>query len=193
MRIAVEGLIGTGKSEALQALREAFPMVPCFREPVDEWGEMLDLFYGDKHTWCLPFSLKVLLSFRRSNGFPTSFVERSPLSCKNVFTSMLVNDNIMNQQQFDVFSSYHDIIGWVPDAIIYIDTPAATCLKRTEMRGRTCEAGIDLQFMRRLEYAYETMLKHDTHGIRVIRVDGTKAKEDVALDVVQAARDLLKQ
>jgi thymidylate kinase len=104
---------------------------------------------------------------------------------------MLVDDGIMNQRQFDIFKEYHDLIGWTPDAIIYIDTPAATCLERVEARGRECEKPIDLQFLRRLEYAYETMLKHDTHGIRVIRIDGTKSKEAVAEDIVHAARLLI--
>lgn len=191
MRISIDGLIGSGKSSALEALRDAFPTVPCFAEPLDEWGELLDLYYADKPTWCLPFSLKVLLSFRRSNGYRRSFVERSPLSCKNVFTTMLLHEGIMNQHQYDVFSSFHKIIGWIPDAIIYIDTPATTCLERIEKRDRACEREIDLQFMKRLEYAYETMLKHDTHGIRIIRIDGTKAPDQVAMDVVRAAKELL--
>jgi len=192
MRISIEGSIASGKTEALRTLRETFPSIPCFTEPLDEWGDLLDLYYKDKVTWCLPFSLKVLLSFRKSNGAPISFVERSPLSCKSVFTQMLVDDGIMNQRQFDVFKQYHEIIGWLPDAIIYIDTPAASCLERMEQRGRACEGEIDLQFLRRLEFAYESMLKQETHGIRVIRIDGTKPKSEVAAGVVQAVNDLLR-
>jgi deoxyadenosine/deoxycytidine kinase len=192
MRISIEGSIGTGKTSALCALRDAFPEIPVHIEPIDEWTELLNLYYSDKSLWCLPFSLKVLMSFRRA--IPgIAFIERSPLSCKNVFTHMLVSDGIMNQRQYEVFTEYHDLIGWTPDAIIYIDTPAATCLERVEHRGRTCEKEIDLQFLRRLEYAYETMLKHDTHGIRVIRIDGTKSKEEVARDIIQAARVLVEK
>ena len=190
MRICIEGSIGTGKSSALLALRETFVEIPVYPEPVEEWKELLDLYYGDKVLWGLPFSLKVLLSFRRVKP-QLSFVERSPLSCKNVFTQMLVDDGTMNQGQFEVFKEYHDLLGWTPDAIIYIDTPAATCLERLESRGRECEKIVDLQFLRRLEYAYETMMKQDTQGIRVIRIDGTKSKEQVAEDVVQAARVLI--
>lgn len=192
MRISIDGSIGTGKSSALHALREAFPTASVFPEPLDEWGELLDLYYSNKSLWCLPFSLKVLLSFRRAKPKPEiSFIERSPLSCKNVFTQMLADDGTMNARQFEVFKEYHDLIGWTPDAIIFIDTPAATCLTRLETRQRECEKNVDLQFLRRLEYAYETMLKHDTHGIRVIRVDGTKSKEEVAEDIVNAARVLI--
>lgn len=191
MRISIEGLIATGKSDAIDAIRDAFPDVHTFPEPVDEWGELLDLYYADKSTWCLPFSLKVLLSFRRSNGPSDCIVERSPLSCKAVFTQMLMDDGVMNQRQFDVFKEYCDVIGWTPDAIIYIDTPAATCLQRVEQRARPCEQTIDLQFLRRLEFAYETMLKQESHGIRIIRIDGTKPKDQVAADVVHALSALL--
>jgi deoxyadenosine/deoxycytidine kinase len=193
MRISIEGVIATGKSEALEAVRAAFPTVPIYPEPLDEWGDLLDLYYANKSTWCLPFSLKVLLSFRRSNGVPSCVIERSPLSCKSVFTTMLVDDGVMNQRQYDVFKEYYDIIGWLPDAIVFIDTPAATCLTRVESRGRPCERGVDMQFLRRLEYAYETMLKNETHGIRIVRIDGTKPKDQVAADVVHAVATLLGQ
>ena len=193
MRISIDGSIGTGKTSAMHALREAFPTASVYTEPVDEWGELLDLYYANKEIWCLPFSLKVLLSFRRAKPSPElCFIERSPMSCKNVFTQMLADDGTMNQRQFDVFKEYHDLIGWVPDAIIFIDTPAATCLERIETRQRECEKKIDLQFLRRVEYAYDMMLKQDARGIRVVRIDGTKSKEEVSQDIIDAARLLIK-
>jgi deoxyadenosine/deoxycytidine kinase len=193
MRISIDGSIGTGKSSVLASLREAFPTASVYTEPIDEWGELLNLYYSNKALWSLPFSLKVLLSFRRANSPDgVTFIERSPLSCKNVLTQMLADDGTMNQRQFDVFKEYYELIGWTPDAIIFIDTPAATCLERIEARNRECEKTIDLQFLRRLEYSYENMLKHDAQGIRVVRVDGTKPMQEVAKDIITAARVLTK-
>jgi deoxyadenosine/deoxycytidine kinase len=193
MRISIEGNIGAGKSTALTALQEAFPKVSCYPEPVEEWGDLLDLYYADKKTWALPFSLKVLLSFRtqRSKKTPSCFVERSPLSCKHVFTQMLLNDGIMNSRQWEIFGEFHEIIGWKPDVIVYIDTPPALCHTRATARGRACERAIDIQFLKRVEFYYETMLKTAAEGVQVIRIDGSVPPAQLAEAVVRAVRRIL--
>ena len=190
MRVSIEGSIGSGKTSVLESLRESFD-VPVYTEPIDDWGELLDLFYNDKPRWCLPFSLKVLMGFRRVVP-EIAFIERSPLACKNVFTRMLVDDGDMSTSQYEIFEEYYKLIGWTPDVIIYIDTPAAVCLERIESRGRPCEKKVDLQFLRRIEYAYESMLKNDAHGVRIIRIDGTRSRQEVVDDVKKVAAMLGK-
>lgn len=188
MRISIEGNIAAGKTTVFQALEDSFPSAHCFREPVRDWADLLDLYYKDPKTWALPFSLKVLLSFRESNASPFCFVERSPLACKSVFTQLLFDDGTLTQPQFELFKEFSDVLGWVPDAIIFIDTPAATCLERMHARGRPCEADIDFQYLRRLEYQYEIMLKNA--GVTVVRVDGTLPPAQLAAQIVREAAAL---
>jgi len=192
MRISIDGNIASGKSECLEALHRAFPDLPCFPEPLEHWGDLLEAYYKDKETWALPFSLKVLLTFKDSNtATPHCFVERSPLSCKHVFTHMLMSEGTMGHRQWDVFCEYWDTLGWKPDALIYIDTPAAICIDRLRERNRSGEQDVDVQYLRRIEYAYETMLRQNMDGIPVIRIDGSKSPREVSEAVIRAARDLL--
>jgi deoxyadenosine/deoxycytidine kinase len=194
MRIAIEGNIGSGKSTVMKALADRFPDIPVFSEPVATWGDLLDLFYADPCTWALPFSLKVLLTFRDPGRHSECLVERCPLSCRHVFTQTLFNEGTMQQHSYDLFKEFYDILAWTPDVIIYIDTPTDKCLNRIHERGRLCEThgGIDIfEYLRRIEFAYETMLKFVSKDIRVIRIDGKQSPECVAEAVSNAVKEVM--
>jgi len=192
MRISIDGNIGASKSTVISYLsRKLRGQVTCYPEPVDAWGDMLRLYYENPSTYALPFSLRVLLGFNASNDSPTphQIVERSPLACRHVFTQMLADDGTLSQAQFDVFKDYYDAMSWEPDVIIFIETPAGTCLDRITARGRECEAGIDFQHLRRLEYMYDNLMREQQ--ARVVRVDGTGSPVDVALRVMDAVQKIL--
>lgn len=184
MRVSIEGNIGAGKSAALDAL--AARGFAVHKEPVDEWAEMLELFYKAPAEWALPFSLKVLLSFDR---IAAGVVERSPQSCHHVFTQLLYNEGKMSYVQWDLFREYVDALGWTPDAIVYIDTPTDVCLDRVRTRNRQGEGPIDLAYLKRVEFQYETMLKYV--GVPVVRVDGTLSSVELADAVEREVRKFL--
>lgn len=182
MRISVEGNIGSGKSTALAALARHDPEAAVLPEPVDEWGELLRAFYARPAEYALAFQLRVLLSF---HGAPESCVtERSPLACRHVFGQILANDGHMTPQQWDVFKDYHAALGWAPDAIVYVDTPADVCLARVQARAREGEAPVDLTYLRRVEFQYETLLKYTT--VPVTRVDGTLPPDQISRAIAAA-------
>lgn len=187
MKISIEGNVGAGKSTIVDAIESFFPTIPVHREPVHEWQELLDLYYKDPKTWALAMNLKVLMSFTDVRHADNVFVERSPMSCKHVFGQMEYSDKRFDKMQWDIFSDYCDLLGWAPDAIIFIDTPAATCLARVESRKRPCESGVNLEFLKRIEFQYEAMVKLcRTQNIPVFVVDGTQHVEQVKAAVIAA-------
>ena len=196
MRVVVEGNIGSGKSTVMQALRDAFPEATVIPEPVEQWASELALFYEDPAGWALPFSLRVLLTHfgNRDVGTTTgelAIVERCPLSCRHVFTQLLFNERTMSQHHWDLFREYYDVIGWEPgerDLILYIDTPVDKCLERIEHRGRESEQrGIDVQYLRRIEFQYDNVLKFC--AAPVIRIHGDQEKQCVCADALQAIQE----
>jgi deoxyadenosine/deoxycytidine kinase len=192
MRICVVGNVGAGKSVALEALAAAgYAVSP---EPVEQWGDLLDKMYEDPKKYGLAFSLRVLLDM---HGVPDAapdaekgvvVVERSPLCNRHVFTQLLHNDGSLSTAEWDTYKDYHDLLAWRPDAIVYLDTPTDVCARRVEARGRPCEAGIDVQWLRRVEFQYETMLKFA--NVPVSRVAGTGSPEDVGAACVAAVAAL---
>lgn len=193
--VAVEGNIGCGKSTALGGVCAACPGAAVFPEPVEEWGDMLAKFYDNPSQWAFPFSLKVLLSFSeplRSKA-PCAVVERSPLSCRHVFSQLHFNEGKMTQEEWDLFKEYWDVLGWTPDLVIYVHTPPEECFARMKERGRVAEGGVDLQYIKRIDFQYETMLRY-AH-VPVVRVDGTAEPSAVAravADIVNNAMAKLK-
>lgn len=189
MRLCVEGNIGSGKSDALQALAAAFPTVPTFPEPVEKWTTLLDLYYASPSEWSLPFSLKVLLSFREPAALETCIVERSPLASRHVFGQVLYNEQILNQHEWELFKEYHDVLAWQPGVVFYIDTPAEVCLERISSRGRECEAGITLEYLHKVDFQYSNMLRFA--GLPTVRFDGTLPPDQLHAAVIAEARKFL--
>jgi deoxyadenosine/deoxycytidine kinase len=201
MRVCVVGNVGAGKSAALDALAAAgYAVVP---EPVDAWGDLLDKMYADPKKYGLAFSLRVLLDMSAvadpagpdDDAAPgpdakagVVVVERSPLCNRHVFTQLLHNDGSMSTTEWDTYKDCHDLLAWRPDAIVYLDTPTDVCARRIEARGRPCEAGIDVQWLRRVEFQYETMLKFA--NVPVSRVAGTGSAADVGAACVAAVAAL---
>ena len=186
MILSIVGNIGSGKSSALEALREWRPDAAVVPEPVDAWGELLALYYADPAAWSLAFNLKVLHGFSQVDraGPGLRIVERSPGACRHVFGQLAYNDNHLSPAAWDVFKEYHELLGWEPDAYVYIDTPPAQCSRRMATRARACEAGVSEDYLRRIEFQYQNFLKFTK--VPVIRVDGTRAPEVVVGDILRA-------
>lgn len=187
MRISVDGNIGSGKSECLRALAAALPDVPCFPEPVEEWGPLLELYYASPAEWALAFQLKVLLGFRAPAQCDAAcLVERSPLTSRHVFGQLLYNDGLLNQQEWEVFKEYSDVLGWKPDVIFFIDTPADVCLERVAARDRPGERPIAFDYLRRLDFQMQNMLRFA--DVPVVRFDGRLPPADLHAAVLAEAR-----
>ena len=187
MIVAVDGNIGSGKSTVLAKLRATHDV---FLEPVDSWT-LLDKFYEDKRKYALAFNLEVLAGFSdlespASGGVVVS--ERSPLTARDVFARIMVNEGAMTDVEWDLYKRYHDLIGWEPDAIVYIDTPVATCHERMRRRGRACETTVEIEYLERVERAYDTLLRFTK--VPVVRVDGLSDEDEIHRRVHDAIESL---
>ncbi len=189
MIISVEGNIGSGKSSVLERLPALLPECSVHQEPVDQWGELLSLYYENPAAWSLPFNLRVLHSFATvPQDSSLRIVERSPAACRHVFGQLSYNDGHLTAEAWDVFKEYHDMLGWEPDAYVYLTTPVDVCHQRMQSRGRVCEAAITPEYLGRIDFRYENMLRFTT--VPVIRVDGTQAVDDIVTQIAQSCRQL---
>lgn len=170
MRVSIEGLIGSGKTELIRRLASKYPV---YEENVNGWIPYLNQFYRDPNRWALTLSLKVLVDF---SCIPkNAIVERSPLTAKRVFFENMQAD--LADSEVYLYKSYYDKIGWDPDAIIYINTPLETCYERIQERGRVCELSITRAYLEKIHARHEDLLNNTT--IPVYRVDGGQSPEKV--------------
>lgn len=185
--VCIEGNIGSGKSTILQTLRDKHGYT-VKEEPVDEWADLLDLYYENPSQWALPFNLKVLHSFKDTpepapEGPQVVCVERSPGACRHVFGQLGYNDQHMTPASWDIFKEFHELLTWEPEAFIYIDTSPERCFERIHTRGRSCEEGLTEEYLRRIEFQYTNYMKFTTRPVHI--VDGNQDIDKVLQDVLQ--------
>ena len=159
-KIVIEGNIGSGKSTIIQRLCQDL-CIPVFLEPLDDWKEWLTLFYQDPERWGMSFNTHVLLTFSKwkDNQFP-AFYERSPVSNRFVFTSIQHQQGKMQDIELKLFESIYDNIAWTPDLIIYIKTDPEVSMERMIKRGRQCEMGVPLEYLKAVHDRYEAILNN---------------------------------
>ena len=143
---------------------------------MDQWEPVLEKFYDDPSTWALALQLRILLSYVSCPD--TCIVERSPVSGRHVFGQLLFNDGTLRQDEWDVYKEYCEVLGWMPDVIVYVHTPSDVCHSRIKERARPSEKDVDVQYIKRVEFQYETMLRYAT--VPVLRLNGLDDPESLA-------------
>jgi deoxyadenosine/deoxycytidine kinase len=186
MKISIEGNIGCGKSSVITRLC-ASSRIPVFLEPLDEWAEWLDVFYQDPERWGMSFNLKVLMSYHKwkNNNFMAIY-ERSPLSCRYVFTQQQYDQGRMTQLEYNMVHDIYKELAWKPDVVIYIRADPNVCMERMQQRARNCESSVPLTYINDIHDKYEVMMA--THFTlskpeNVFVVDGNKTADEVFEEV----------
>jgi deoxyadenosine/deoxycytidine kinase len=174
MRLAIDGNIAAGKSTVFSsiAMRPGITSVASlFPEPLDEWGEILELYFQDRQSWALPLTLDILRGFHKPYETQHAVVERNPYTCRYVFTEMLKYDGVLSHEDMALVDQYMDMFGWKPDAVIYLDETPATCHERMEHRNRPGETdGIDYDELRMISHMYDKMFRDQLSDVPLYRV-----------------------
>ena len=191
MRICIEGNIGSGKSTVIESLAWKLPGAKIHPEPTGAWGPLLERFYKDPASVAMELQLRVLLDF---NKIPSDdvvrIVERSPLTCHHVFGAMAYQRGWLTDAQWATFKSSSALLGWEPDAIVFVDTPTDACVDRIDRRARGYAEPPEPEYFEDVRSKYETLLKFT--GVPVVRVDGRAPPGEVLESVLSAIRGLIR-
>mmetsp|Transcript_87836 Transcript_87836/g.175719 ORF Transcript_87836/g.175719 Transcript_87836/m.175719 type:complete len:280 (-) Transcript_87836:284-1123(-) len=179
--LSLEGNIGAGKSTLLKLLgNRGFRVV---EEPVAKWQNvaddsgcnLLDKFYRDPKRWAFTFQTFAFLSRTQAalsqlrdtsveGESPPSYVfERSLASDKHIFATNCFKTDLFDAIEWQVYCDYHAFaISENPclnvDGFVYMRTSPATCLERTQRRGRAEEGGLPLEYLKELNERHEEWL-----------------------------------
>lgn len=189
MRISVDGNIASGKSTIARDLEDAYAV---HLEPVKSWAPLLDRFYRNPASAAMPLQIRVLVDFCKvPNDDAIRVVERSPLACQHVFGMLAHQKGWLTDAQWGAFKDAAALLGWQPDAIVFIDTPVATCLQRMQTRAAEYSEPPTVSYLEDVRSKYETLLKFAT--IPVARIDGDRPKDAVLADVRAAVREFAQR
>jgi deoxyguanosine kinase len=161
--IAIEGVIGVGKTTLAGALARSMRARQML-EQVEE-NPFLESFYKDRGRFAFQTQLFFLLSryrqmlaLRQRELFQSSVVSDYLFQKDRIFASinlseaeMVLYDQILPLLERDLPS---------PDRVVFLRADLPVLLKRIEKRGRPFERGIDPEYLKALDDAYNYYFFH---------------------------------
>ena len=196
--IAIEGLIGAGKSTVLKCLEAHYARAPgrvrYEAEPLEAWT-LLEQFYQDQTSEAFAFEAQVLCSyahnkFKASGGDHLVFTERSAASALGVFVPLLERAGHLPVDQVAKLETLHGNLGLKrPDIFVYLDLDIDTCLERLAWRNRGNErSAVTRAYLEALKTAYNDFFNRlgeapGTPRVVRIEVDPAHSPEIVARQI----------
>ena len=173
--IHLEGSIGAGKTTLFNKLKISHPHFFFIDEPVEEFGNMLQLFYRDPKRWAFTFQMKVLmcqvkrlnevLKVIKKRGVDATIIsDRSLETNKEIFASMLCIDGLLTVEEFELYLDFYmKVTEDIPFSTwqclkCFIDTPPAICYERIQQRGRAGEDEITMEYLNTLDQRHHNWL-----------------------------------
>lgn len=155
--IVVEGPIGVGKTSLAMRLAETFKSATLLEDA--ESNPFLDRFYADPIAAALPTQLHFL--FQRSR-------QLSEYKQGDLFRNALVADFLfekdhlfaevnLDQHEYALYEKVYSQLVMTapsPDLVVYLQAPADVLMQRINMRARTQERKLEINYLRRLCDAY---------------------------------------
>jgi deoxyadenosine/deoxycytidine kinase len=203
MKVSIEGNIGCGKTTLLCGLDLA--LQDCngtyvYQEPLEEWKDALTMYYADPKRWSFLNNTNVLLSYSAIKAsidnddpkFRMLITERSPHTCKRVFTELARDLGNMTDLEMNVFDKVFEQIAWAPDAVIYLRMSPTLCAERIKLRGRGFEAEMSPDYLVGLHEKHEKLMEEfGCLKRRVFVVDAEKTKEELLDEVMAIIKGLM--
>tara|TARA_B100001758_G_scaffold190722_1_gene167702 strand:- start:9257 stop:9934 length:678 start_codon:yes stop_codon:yes gene_type:complete len=173
--IVIEGNIGTGKSTLINNIKNYITKyienienkIEFNCEPLDEWNILLNNFYENPKRWAFTFQIKILLYHVKlldnfnSNKKKIILLERFFLSSVKIFSQILLNNNNLNDSEFEIINDlYEHILLKISNyniniIYIYLKTDPNICLQRIIKRNRICEKNINIDYLNQLNNLYD--------------------------------------
>lgn len=193
MKFSIEGLIACGKTTVLTKLQNTIRL-PVFLEPIDKWT-LLGKFYQNTERWGFTFNIEVIMSMAKwKNNDYDSIYERSPNSCRWVFTQMQYEQGHICKEEIDLFDKLCETFSWDQDYLIYIKADPEVCYERMKKRNRGCEETVSLEYLQNLDKKHTDMInliREKKPHIQVYIINGNQDEDAVYNDTLKILKDKL--
>ncbi len=172
--ISVEGNIGAGKSTFLKKITNDL-MCQLLLEPCNEWQNingynLLDAFYKDIKRWAYSFQLYAFLTRieaieKKLDSLNNDFFisERSIFADRYVFAEVCYENNNMNELEWNMYKKWFDWTIYrqnkriLPSGIIYLKVNPEISFHRINIRGRSEEKNIPIEYLNALSNKYDLL------------------------------------
>jgi deoxyguanosine kinase len=183
MYIAIEGVIGVGKTTLARLLQQAFEADVLLE--VFEENPFLSDFYGDRARYAFQTQIFFLLSRYRqqNNNVPSILSAGRNLIADYTFAKDALFAGInLKGDELDMYHKVHEALGEKipkPDLLVYLQATTDTLMSRIAFRDRPYERQMERSYIHELNMAYEDffskpfdhtpILKIDTNDLNIIQ------------------------
>jgi deoxyguanosine kinase len=175
MYLAIEGVIGVGKTSLARLLQQEFEaqlLLEIFEE-----NPFLSDFYSDRERYAFQTQIFFLLSrYRQQREFVPSAIKQGNLISDYTFQkdSLFAHLNL-HGDELETYNSVHEALAErliKPDLVVYLRVDTDTAMHRIAMRDRSYERNMDRSYIEALNLKYEQFFGDPTSGA-VLQIDTT--------------------
>jgi len=161
--IAVEGVIGVGKSSLARMLAERTGA----RLVLEDFGEnpFLRHFYEDPERWAFQTQLSFLASrFRQQKDFASRDLFQQAVIADYTFEKDRIFAHVtLSGDELQLYESLFSLMeanAPVPDLVVYLQASVDRLMHNISLRGRSYEANMDRAYITELATAYDQYFFH---------------------------------
>ena len=175
MYLAIEGVIGVGKTSLARLLQPAFNSVLLLE--IFEENPFLGDFYANRDRYAFQTQIFFLLSrYRQQREAVPAALAKGNLISDYTFEkdSLFAHLNLSNDE-LDTYTSVHKALGeriQTPDLIVYLKVDTDIAMQRIMMRDRSYERNMDRDYIHELNETYESFFGSGT-GNSVLTIETT--------------------
>jgi deoxyguanosine kinase len=175
MYLAIEGVIGVGKTTLARLLQPAFNanlLLEVFEE-----NPFLSDFYADRQRYAFQTQIFFLLSRYRqqSQAVPQALASGKPLISDYTFEKDALFARInLSGDELAMYHRVHEALAEKiipPDLILYLRASTDVLMQRIASRDRPYERQIEREYIDQLNQAYEQYFGESHHGSQVLVID----------------------
>lgn len=175
MYVAIEGVIGVGKTTLARLLRpmlEAEILLEIFEE-----NPFLSDFYGDRERYAFQTQIFFLLSryHQQRRTVPDLLAAGKSLISDYTFSKDALFAGInLSGDELDVYHKVHEALGEKipkPDLVVFLRASTDVLMRRIAQRDRSYERNMEPDYIDRLNHAYETFFSRSYTSSPLLAID----------------------
>lgn len=188
MYIAIEGVIGVGKTTLARMLQPSFDA--DLQLEVFEENPFLADFYSDRERYAFQTQIFFLLSRYHQQRRSVREVLDSGRNLLTDYTfakdALFASINLRGDE-LEMYYRVHEALGEkvrLPDLIVYLKAETQVLMQRIAMRDRSYERNMEVEYIEALNQTYDDHFSHHYQGPPVMTIDTN------SLDFVAIPQDL---
>lgn len=188
MYIAIEGVIGVGKTSLARLLQPSFNSSLLLE--VFEENPFLSSFYQDRSRYAFQTQMFFLLSryHQQWRSVPEMLSGNNPLISDYTFDKDALFARInLSGDELDMYHKLHEALAEkipVPELVVYLRANTDTLMNRIVLRDRSYERSMERKYIQILNVAYDEHFLHGERNHPVLVIDSNN------LDFVHNPEDL---